>query len=80
MKLLLQDGHLSAENASDHVTRLLDRGNNLEKENDFFIRCGAITNYMVADLLLKEFSATTDENLKNRCLEIFEHLKAMEEE
>ena len=77
MKLLLQDGHLSAENINDHLTRLLDRGNNLEKENDLD---SAITNYKVAILLLKEFSATTDENLKNRCLEIFEHLKATEEE
>ena len=29
LKLLLQNGHLSAENSNDHVTRLLDRGGNL---------------------------------------------------
>ena len=77
LKLLLQDGQLSAENANDHVTRLLDRGDNLAKENDLL---NAISNYKVADLLLKEFSSATDENLKTRCLGCFQHIKAKEEE
>jgi hypothetical protein len=71
LKLLLQDGHLSAEKVNDHVTRLLDRGNHLQKESDLN---GAITNYKVANLLLKEFSATTEEKLLLRCLKCFEHV------
>ena len=71
LNLLLQDGQLSAKNANDHVTRLLDRGNNLQKENDLN---SAITNYNVANLLLKEFSATTENKLQLRCLKSFEHV------
>ena len=71
MKLLLQGGHLSAENANDHVTWLLERGNNLQKESDLN---SAITNYKVANLLLKEFSATTEEKLLLRCLKCFKHV------
>ena len=71
LKVLLQNGQLSAENANDHVTRNLDRGGNLQKENDLN---GALTNYKVANLLLKEFSATTDEKLRLRCFKCFEQV------
>ena len=71
LKHLLKIGHLSAENANDHVTRLLDRGNNLQMDNDLN---SAITNYKVANLLLKEFSAKTEEKLLLRCLMCLEHI------
>ena len=57
LKLLLQIGNLSAEKANEHVTQLLDRGNDLQEKNDLN---SAISNYKVADLLLREFSAVTD--------------------
>ena len=71
LKVLLEGGHLDSKDANDHVTRLLDRGNNLQKENDLN---NAITNYKVANLLLKEFSSTTEEKLLLRCLKCFKHV------
>ena len=61
LKTLLQIGPLRPEDAGDHVTRLLDRGVNLEKEND---SKGALANYNVANLLLKEFGGATEESMR----------------
>ena len=73
LKTLLQIGPLRPEDAGDHVTRLLDRGVNLEKEND---SKGALANYNVANLLLKEFGGGTEESMRQllRCLECLEHV------
>ena len=71
MKVLLQLGHLSAKDANDQVTRLLNRGVYFEKENNLN---EVLTNYKVANLLLKEFSTETDVKLLLRCLKCFEHV------
>ena len=61
LKVLLEGGHLDSKDANDHVTRLLDRGDNLEKEKKYF---NAFANYKVSNLLLKQFGTTTEESKK----------------
>ena len=73
LKLLLQIGQLRAEDAKDHVTRLIDRGLNLQKDNDLN---NALANYRVANLLLKEFGAATEDSMRQllRCLKCLENV------
>ena len=80
LKLLLQIGKLRAEDAKDHVTRLIDQGLNLQKENDLN---NALANYRVANLLLKEFGAATEDSMRQllRCLKCLENVsQAMKNE
>lgn len=52
LKLLIDIGCVAEKDASDQVTRLLDRGKQLEEDDELD---GAVVNYRVAYLLCKTF-------------------------
>ena len=65
MKCLLQLGHIADKDVNDHVIRLLDRG---ENKMDKGKNSEAITNYKVANLLLRQFEDHTETALLIKCL------------
>lgn len=53
IKLLIEIGYVAEEDAKDQVTRLLDRGKQLEEEGELDSSVGAIVNYRVANVMCK---------------------------